>query len=576
MCALKTAPALAWALISIVGISSAQDAAKTMHFTVRDFSQAHPDFQYDDLGSEYNTRTCNGGVKPNTDFEEGLPHTGMVEPMLDENRKPVYTGKCPNLHFDTWFTDGVGDPTRGAQNTYCVPLMLTRIPGKNTYQFSSGDQGFFPIDDVPSAEANFDKEGNRHNYHFTMEAHTHFLYRGGEEFSFTGDDDVWVFINGQLAIDLGGIHLPASDTIRLDEQAARLGLTVGKYYSFDMFYCERQTTGSNLTIVTSIDLLPATAGGLKITDERNNPIPGGDTLVISETIPAWLLKSWTVESKNVKDKCSSYEVTEDKQVSATWTVGDQDFGAQPTVTLEKGDRLEPGAVYQLRASYNNDSYTAWVSVTGKPRVKAPIASPAGQSFSDQALSVDLSCETPGATIYYTTDGTDPTRGSAVYGSPISVSQDMVIKAFAVKADMDDSRTITEEYVKEVSASNRVSPNPFVPGTTPLPPEISSAPNAPEAVRNMKTGALVIFEAKNVSSATDIDFSGSAIITDAVGNIVASDLPVVTFNGAQAFIAWDGRNKQGRYVGGGAYLAVMDVVVNGKEKTYRKMIGVQHR
>jgi fibro-slime domain-containing protein len=86
------------------------------------------------------------------------------------------------------------------------------------------------------------------NYAFTLEMHRIFTYKKGQKFIFTGDDDVWTFINNSLVIDLGGVHQSLSDTVNLDD----LNLIEGQKYPFDFFYCERCVNGSHILITTNM------------------------------------------------------------------------------------------------------------------------------------------------------------------------------------------------------------------------------------------------------------------------------------------------------------------------------------
>jgi len=190
--------------------------------------------------------------KTQTDFE--LPHAGdridagMVEQFIGADRTPVYAG-MPNTPstpsgkagFDVWYHD-----TPGVNQTMRYDLQLAedpRMPG--TYFYES--QAFFPIDSQL-----FGDEGYLHNYHFTLETHTQFVYRGGEVFTFAGDDDVWVFIADQLVIDLGGTHTIRTASVKLDQQQAKLGLIVGQKYPLDLFFAERHTIGSHFIVHTTI------------------------------------------------------------------------------------------------------------------------------------------------------------------------------------------------------------------------------------------------------------------------------------------------------------------------------------
>jgi fibro-slime domain-containing protein len=105
----------------------------------------------------------------------------------------------------------------------------------------------------PSEDAVF-PGAMEHNFSFTSEVQYWFRYEAGTDarLDFTGDDDVWVFINGRLAVDLGGIHVPADGTVTINAaSAARFGLTAGNVYKIVVFQAERKRDGSSFRLTLS-------------------------------------------------------------------------------------------------------------------------------------------------------------------------------------------------------------------------------------------------------------------------------------------------------------------------------------
>lgn len=94
-------------------------------------------------------------------------------------------------------------------------------------------------------------DGGPHNFHFTSELRYRFRFEAGQSYSIevTGDDDLWIFVNGRLALDLGGIHTPVGGEVVIDsDSASRFGLEAGELHEVAIFHAERQTTGSTLRL----------------------------------------------------------------------------------------------------------------------------------------------------------------------------------------------------------------------------------------------------------------------------------------------------------------------------------------
>lgn len=228
-------------------VERTDDCDEVIPVVYRDFTDSHPDFEMDFSGD---------GVRLN-----------LVSPMLGPGDKPVFASSvgCParsgeqtcrtdwNVQtpvinsattFDQWYRDVPGVNMAFSEE---LPLSESQA-GSGVYVFSSND--FFPLDPTEGFGVTPPNQGK--NFLFTTEIHLNFVYGSGQRFTFRGDDDLWIFINKRLALDLGSMHGQEQGTIDFDAQAEKLGILPGRAYAMDIFHAERHTNASNFSIETNI------------------------------------------------------------------------------------------------------------------------------------------------------------------------------------------------------------------------------------------------------------------------------------------------------------------------------------
>jgi len=192
------------------------------------------------------------GTQPagtSTDSDECSGNAGAATGPRDltANDRPDYYCGYGSQDFSTfseWYLDGARNQTVRAT------LPMTEISA-GTYQFSS--TSFFPLDGL-----GYGNQSGGHNFSFTSEVRYWFEYDEAADatLAFYGDDDVWVFVNGQLVVDISGTHGQTADAVTLNASTTNidgddLDLVDGSVYEIVVFQAERNTSASNYQLTLS-------------------------------------------------------------------------------------------------------------------------------------------------------------------------------------------------------------------------------------------------------------------------------------------------------------------------------------
>jgi fibro-slime domain-containing protein len=177
----------------------------------------------------------------------------------ENNANLVLVDEFANVGHDTSFKNIVINDNL----TFTLSDAKTGVYQFNRQGAADGSgNGFFYLDGK-----GFGNEGRRHNYSFTMEMVFDFQAKKGVTFNFRGDDDVWVFIDKNLVLDIGGIHSEESGSFSLDTVLSASEL--GKTHTLRLFYAERHTDASNILIQTNIVAPPAAGIGISTKDNTS-------------------------------------------------------------------------------------------------------------------------------------------------------------------------------------------------------------------------------------------------------------------------------------------------------------------
>lgn len=177
-------------------------------------------------------------------------------------------------------------------DTYKLTKVLDAT-GKNANSNYTGSKNFFPLNTAPSVKTNAeDRENGRNNVYFGMRYDFTFTlgdYNGPLNYTFNGDDDLWVFLDGQLVLDDGGIHGAIEKSVNI-KNALGTNPDKSETHQITVLYMERGGNESNCSMnftipnLTPINYQEAQKTNVEFTKQnaKNQALAGAKFTVVDD------------------------------------------------------------------------------------------------------------------------------------------------------------------------------------------------------------------------------------------------------------------------------------------------------
>ena len=213
----KTVAVAATAVLFSAGLAN----ALTLTGTVRDFNNSHPN------------------------FGQGSPFTGALTGIVDA----TLTGSAPTPVFVQGDRE-VPPVNFTTHNDFNQWWQGTGTPFAMNFSEAGGEFSYDGADAIPGAQ--FFAAGNG-NFLYTLQFSGLLSFEEGDFFDAASDDDLWIFVNKQLVLEMGGVHAPTSASFSAGDLMA-FNMVAGEKYSLDVFYAERNVSQAELILRTNMSI----------------------------------------------------------------------------------------------------------------------------------------------------------------------------------------------------------------------------------------------------------------------------------------------------------------------------------